>query len=132
MNGKGVRVLRETGRTILSEEKEHIALMDWVRWHPILRHLMIHIPNEGRRSVQYAVKMKRMGLRKGVSDFFLPLPKGKFHGLWVELKRDSKAKKTEEQIEWLNKMRSLDYAAYFAYGFESAKDIITMYLDNKL
>lgn len=111
-----------------TETQEHIALMDWVNLHPVLKRLMIHIPNEGKRSPWLGAKLKRMGLRKGVSDFFLPFPRSKYHGLWIELKRDAKSAKTPEQIEWIDYMKALDYAAHFAYGFESAQSIILDYL----
>jgi hypothetical protein len=110
------------------EEEEHLAFMQWVKYNPEVRDLIIHIPNEGKRSVHYAQKLKRMGMRKGVSDFFLPLPTTKHHGLWIELKRFKGSRETPEQKEWIQRMRSMKYKAEFAYGCDHAKQILIDYL----
>lgn len=70
----------------------------------------------------------KIGLRKGVSDFFLPLPRKNLHGLWIELKRTKKAKVSKEQLAWLDKMNSLGYAAHIAYGWVHAMNIVCAYL----
>src|ERR1044072_2253058 len=109
---------------IPTEQQEHFALMHWIKTQPNIRGLIIHIRNEGRRDVKYGNKLKRMGLRAGVSDFFLPLPTKMYHGLWIELKRKKGSRESDEQKAWLLKMRALDYCACFAYGWEDARDII--------
>lgn len=71
-----------------------------------------------------------MGLRKGVSDFFIPLPmpeKG-FHGLWIELKRSKGGKTTDEQYEWLERMIKMGYAGYVAHGWVHAAEIVRSYM----
>lgn len=67
-------------------------------------------------------------MRRGVSDFFLPLPKKSYHGLWIELKRKKKYVISKEQKEWIERMRLLNYRAEFAYGFEDAKKIVEEYM----
>lgn len=105
--------------------------MNWIRTQPLLRDVVIHIPNEGRRDVKYGNKLKRMGLRAGVSDFFIPIPTKSHHGLWIELKRRKGSRESDEQKSWIHKMRSLDYAACFAYGWEDAREIILLYLKDQ-
>lgn len=111
-----------------SEDEEHQAFMQWVQHNPTIKDLIFHIPNEGKRSFYMGKKLQRMGMRKGVSDFFLPLPTKKYHGLWIELKRTRGAKETIEQREWIIKMRQLNYHAEFAYGAEHAIQVIKQYL----
>lgn len=110
-----------------TEYQEQVALMKWVATQPLLRELFIHIPNEGKRSPIAGAHLKRMGMRKGVSDNFLALPRKGYHGLWMELKRLKGAKETPEQKDWINKMLELNYAAHFAYGWENARDILLQY-----
>lgn len=116
---------------IPTEQQEHLALMNWVKTQPQIRDVIIHIPNEGKREVRFGNKLKRMGMRAGVSDFFLPIPTSLHHGLWLELKRKKGSRESDEQKAWVHKMRALDYCAVFAYGWENARDLILMYLSAK-
>lgn len=86
-----------------------------------------------------AMKQKRQnGGRRGWPDMFLAEPENGLHGLFIELKKaGTRLKKKdgtwasshlEEQNEVLNQLQKKGYAAYFAIGFEEAKDIIDDYL----
>jgi hypothetical protein len=69
---------------------------------------------------------------------FIAEPAKGCHGLFIELKREgTRLKKKdgtwasahlEEQNEVLNQLQKKGYAAYFAVGFEEAKQIIDDYL----
>ena len=50
----------------------------------IFRHY--HIADEGKRSVQYQIKLKKMGFRAGAPDLVIEYPSGKL--LYVELKNE--------------------------------------------
>ena len=43
-----------------------------------------HVPNEGKRSISYHAKMKKMGLKAGVPDFIIEYPQAKL--IYIELK----------------------------------------------
>jgi hypothetical protein len=109
---------------------EQEALFRWVRFSlgkwPELR-LLYHIPNEGRRSVAAGAAMKRQGLRAGVPDLCLPVARGGFHALYIELKAVG-GKPTGKQEEWLEELRAQDNAAYVAYGWEQAAERIQTYM----
>ena len=86
-----------------------------------------------------AMKQKRQnGGRRGWPDLFIAESKNGLHGLMIELKKaGTRLKKKdgtwasshlEEQNEVLNKLQKKGYAAYFAVGFEEAKEIIDEYL----
>ena len=51
----------------------------------IFRHF--HVANEGKRSIQYLIKLKKMGFRAGVPDFIIEYPNAKI--LYVELKNET-------------------------------------------
>jgi hypothetical protein len=117
-------------KLIATEEQEHLALMQWARLHPICKEYLIHIPNGGYRHKGEAKKLKAMGVKAGVSDFFLAYPCSLYsYGLWIELKRNNLlCKPTVLQQKWLIKMKDAGYVSAVAYGWEHAKQIIEDYL----
>ena len=116
------------------ETQEQIALMMWCEFqknvHPELD-LIFHILNEGKRSVRTGAELKRMGMKKGVPDICLPVPKGTYHGLWIELKADKTKRATKEQKEWLIKLTEQGYKAVVCYGADDAVTVIKEYLNLK-
>jgi len=89
------------------------------------------VPNGGKRNKREAARLKRMGVRAGVHDYFLPVPMGIYHGLWVELKPDVKGyypSVSDKQREWRTKMRDRDYAAFVVKGWERAIFLFETYL----
>lgn len=114
-----------------TEEQEQMAVIEWrdlmVNQFPELR-LLIHIGNGGLRSKPEAVRFKKMGVHPGVSDLFLPVARGGFHGLWVEMKRQKGGKLSEPQKQWIDDMTAEHYLAVRADGAEAACDVIYKYL----
>lgn len=110
------------------EDNECMALMEWAHYHSICKKYLIHIANEGKRTPQYGHKLKKMGLKKGVSDYFLAYPHNGYAGLWIELKAHALSRSTPEQIEWIEDMKSVGYQGYIVYDWERAKDLILDYL----
>jgi hypothetical protein len=100
---------------------------------------LIKIPNEGKRSLSTARKMKREGLKKGVSDLFfaywstrkesIPLMSDLYFGLWIEVKSKN-GKVTKEQDIWLARMFMTGYAAKVVRsvdeGIQAIKDYLGM------
>lgn len=111
-----------------TERQEHLLLMKWFRDHPLLSPLVIHIANEYDGGGLKGMMRKALGVRAGVSDFFVPFPCSDKHGLWIELKRKKGSKVTPEQLDWLAKMRNLGYAGHIAYGCVHAIKLIEDYL----
>ena len=76
--------------TVHEEDAEQQALFEWAAYqkckYPELE-CMYHIPNEGKRSPQTGAKLKRMGLSPGVPDICLPVARGGYSALYIELKR---------------------------------------------
>lgn len=99
-NSPGGKPLRKRAQP---EHVMQVALFKWaaVKAHefPELR-LMFAIPNGGARNAAVAARLKAEGVRAGVPDIFLPAPRGRFHGLWLELKA-GKNKPSVVQNDWL-------------------------------
>ena len=114
----------------MSEDEEQIALFRWTEYQknrvPELE-LLFHIPNEGKRSPQVGSKMKKMGMKAGVPDLFFPVPRGKYHGLFIELKA-GKGRATENQKAWLKRLSRQGYCAAICYGWQEAANCIQEYL----
>lgn len=116
------------------EDNEQILLFDWAAAqsgkYPELS-LLFHIPNGGKRNAREAERFKRMGVKAGVPDLFLPVPRGKFHGLFVELK-SAKGKLSDYQRQWLSELAASGYAACVCFGFDEAQRDILNYLEGRL
>lgn len=110
------------------EQIDHINLVNWFRYtYPELADDLIHIANERSCSPQHGRLLKRLGVKKGVSDLFLSYPINNYHGLWVELKV-GKGKLSPEQIEFLERKAQRGYQAIAVWGFDAAKEYILTYL----
>lgn len=84
------------------------------------------------------VKLKKMGVRKGVSDLFIPEPSDIYNGLWIELKRDkttsgsAKNYPDPDQREFLSLMHDRDYAVVVAWNLEEFIAYVNAYFKNQL
>ena len=114
-----------------TESEEQQALFEWINFnkghYPELK-LMHHTPNEGKRSVSTGAKMKREGLVSGVPDIHLPVAKGKYHSLDIELKRVKHSKISKEQEAFIRLLNMYDNFAIICYGWEQAIKVIEWYL----
>lgn len=109
------------------ESEEQTALFQWAAYVPDLK-WMFAIPNGGTRNPREARNLKRQGVKAGVSDIFLPLPRGKYHGLFIEMKVKGN-KPTEKQLDFLKYAQEWGYMVKVAYGFREAQKTILDYLN---
>lgn len=89
----------------------------------------VHIPNESKRSAAYGAKMKRMGLRKGFPDLFIPMARQGFHGLFIELKVDKSSRVQPEQKTWIVYLNEHGYKATICCGADEAIEEIKKYME---
>lgn len=117
-------------KKIFHEDAEAQALWQWAQHIPLLRDHLYHIPNGGKRGMIEAAMMKGMGVRKGVSDYHLPIARKGYIGLWIELKAPlpHRSRITDEQRDWIQRMRSAGHAAFICLGCEEAMERIKWYL----
>ncbi len=115
---------------IQHEASEQTILFNWARAarfeYPEIN-LLYHIPNGGKRNASEAAHLKQQGVKAGVPDLCLPVARGKYHGLYIELKY-GKNKPTENQRQWITDLRTQGYIAEVCYGWQQAVDLITKYL----
>lgn len=117
-----------------SESAEQIALFRWADFmqnkYPGLD-MMFHIPNGGKRSKTEAARFKHEGVKAGVPDIFLPVPKQNFHGMFIEMKV-GKNKTTENQKEWIKKLKQNNYYVVVCYDWETASKEIENYMKGNI
>ncbi len=116
---------------IQHEAQEQTTLFEWAGLqrgkYPKLDD-MFHIANGGYRDPREAANLKRQGVKAGVPDICLPVARGGYHGLYIELKY-GKNKPTLEQQVWLGRLLRNGYEAKVCYGWEQAKNEIIKYLN---
>ena len=122
---------RAATTTYPTEDAEQMALFRWASLaapvHPELA-LLFHIPNGGSRGKAEAGRFRAMGVKAGVPDLFLPVPRGGYHGLFVEMKRTKGGRVSREQQAWLEALRFRGYAAAVCRGWEVAARVIEWYI----
>ena len=117
--------------SVVPEDFEQELVMRWAEgqagnWPELA--LLHHIPNGGKRGKSEAAKLKRMGVKRGVPDLCLPVPRGAFIGLYVEMKKLSGGRLSPEQRTWLNKLAAQGHMVTVAQGHEQAITVIRDYL----
>ena len=117
-------------RAMPSEHAEQKALFQWVELqygkYPELK-LLYAIPNGGKRHVVTAMKMKAEGVRPGVPDIHLPVPRNGFSGLWIEMKRKG-SKPTPAQMDWATALSFYGHKWRLCYSWREAGAEIEEYL----
>lgn len=89
---------------------------------------MFHIPNGGKRSATEARRFQAEGVKAGVPDIFLPVPRHEYHGMFIEMKRRQGGKISDHQEEWLESLADQGYAVKVCYGWEEAAEALEEYL----
>ena len=114
----------------ISEHQEQVMLITWFRMQ--YKQYKLHlwaIPNGGSRHIVTAVNLKAEGVLAGVSDLFLMIPKGEYHGMFIEMKAKA-GKVSDSQKEFMAAASSINYKTVVCYGFDEAKEAITKYLQD--
>lgn len=115
----------------MSEHTEQAALIDWAeRLTPRLPELglLYAIANAGAGGQRgQAGKMKAEGVKRGVPDLCLPVARGGYHGLYIELKATG-GTLSAEQKQWIAGLRGGGYCAEVCVGTVAAAEAIERYL----
>lgn len=124
-----------------SEGSHQTAFFAWCatakKEHPDLE-WCYHVPNgdsrgDKRSAMITGARLKAQGVKAGVPDIGLDVARKGFHGLRIELKRPGieRAKNggcSDEQICWIDRLRSQGYCVEIAYSWIDAKNILLWYL----
>lgn len=80
------------------EHQLQAAFFEWLELkHPEINEVTFSVPNGVRCSRSQAVKLIKEGLKAGVPDVFMGVPRGTFPGLFIEFKiKPNKPSKVQE------------------------------------
>lgn len=115
-----------------SERQHQQAVMKWAR-QPSIRErwpelaLLHHIKNETTGGAAEVAADKAMGVKKGVPDLCLPVARGGFHGLYIEMKTPS-GKASAAQRWWVTRLTEQGYRAVVCHGYDAAVAELCWYL----
>ena len=107
-----------------------------IRWSMAVRGkypelaLLFHIPNGGSRDVREAAHMKEQGVKAGVPDLFLPVPRRGYHGLFIEMKTPT-GRVSPDQKWWQAELECQGYVSAVCRGWEEAVGVIEWYLEKE-
>ncbi len=131
-------VARSTSAAVLpdmrSEYEHQVALIDqcFKAWalkpgrFPGLN--LIHASaNGGLRRQGVAGQLKASGVQDGFPDLELPVARGGFFGLYIELKRPVTGTLSESQAAWRDALRAQGYKSHVCFGQAEAWDVIDAY-----
>ncbi len=113
-----------------SEAQHQANVIAWSRLHrgeyPELAGLY-HIPNGGRRDAVEARHLKEQGVKAGVPDLCLPVPRRGYHGLYIEMKTE-RGHTSPEQEWWGEWLRGQGCLWRVCHGWQAAVDLLAWYL----
>ena len=122
-------------KPLVYSETEHChqkTLIDWwryeCRYYGCDERLLFAVPNGGLRSKATAAILKREGVRPGVPDLFLAVPRGTVPGLFVEMKT-GRGVVRDVQLSFMELLRERGYRCVVARGFGEARRAIIEYLE---
>lgn len=94
-----------------------------------------HIPNGGARGDDAKTRairgnaLKAEGVKVGVADLFLPVKRGEYSGLYIEMKKPGKIKTTsKEQDEFGEFVKAQGFGWIVCDNWESAVQVLQDYL----
>lgn len=124
-----------------TEFSHQCALFCWAALatgkYPELRWFHAIKNEEKSGSVVVGARSKQSGIKSGVSDTLLPVRRGDYSGLYIEMKRPSRKPKTKRgkggvsdaQLEFGRFVQTQGFGFMVCYGWEEARDVIIQYLE---
>lgn len=103
-----------------------------VEWCDAVGVPVFHVPNGGSRHPAEAAHLKAQGVKPGVPDLCVPVARGGYHGLFIEMKRTKGGRVTEAQDRWIRLLREQGYCAWCCHGADNAIALVEMYLSGEI
>lgn len=116
----------------MTESQYQNAVFKWSR-QPAVRQkwpelkLLFHIKNETKEGVRQVAIDRYLGVKKGVPDLFLPVVRGAYHGLFIEMKTE-KGRTSPEQEWWGEQLSMGGYLFRVCHGWKAAVQTLEQYL----
>lgn len=116
----------------MTEAQEQISVMKWSRQPSIRRRwpeleLLHHVKNETGGGARQVAVDRAMGVKKGVPDLSLPVARGRYHGLYIEMKTAS-GRASPAQKWWGEQLAAQGYFWEVCHGWQAAAAALEWYL----
>ena len=96
-----------------------------------------------KMTIGQAKQMKALQSPGAYPDLFIAEPKGGYHGLYLEIKKDldvlftkklelRKNEHIQDQAEMIERLNDKGYLATFVWGFDRAKEVIDRYMNDSI
>lgn len=109
---------------------EHVLQVECLRWlrlaYPSV--LCYAIPNGGQRNAIVAAKLKEEGATAGIPDMHIPIPKGGYASLYIEMKNGKAGRLSEHQKEMIQRLQAFGNKVVVCRTFDEFRKEITNYL----
>lgn len=119
---------------LTGEDAIQVEIVQWARKEELRRKelsLLYHIPNGGARSRSQGMKFKALGVRPGVPDLYLPVARGGYFGLWLEVKDGDKGVVSDVQKLWHARLKEEGHCVGVIRTVKEGIDALTAYLNLK-
>lgn len=120
------------GRNVADEHAEQAALCRWWAMYAarmgIPERLLFAIPNGGRRDAVTGARLKAEGVRAGVPDMFLAVPRKNAPGLFLELKKAKGGQVSGSQKQMHHELAEAGYPVCVCRGWDQARRAIENYM----
>lgn len=122
---------------VLASPSEDTIQAQVIRWanlqagvYPELARLF-HVPNGGQRHAAVAAKLVGQGVKAGVPDLCLPVPRFGCPGLWIEMKT-ADGRVSTNQKDWIAYLKDAGYRVEVCRSFDQARTVLLDYLNPKV
>jgi len=117
-------------RSVPTETQECYAFVEWCRKHAVP---VAHFINEGKRGFVQVYHLHKMGMAKGIPDYFIPVCRKGLGGVFIEMKRNmrytpSAMAKWGDQLAWIELLQNNGYKAQMCFGARDAIVLLADYL----
>ncbi|MCG3884160.1 VRR-NUC domain-containing protein [Photobacterium leiognathi] len=85
------------------------------------------VPNGGLRAKRTAAELLHEGVKDGVPDMQISVPRGKYHGMYLEVKTDT-GRPSSHQLKRVSKLCEQGYYAVVCKGFDECWQAINKYV----
>lgn len=112
-----------------AEQRAFFAWLNYMKYSQAINtaHLVFAIPNGGERGKAAAGRFKAEGVKAGVPDTLYPVPRSRYAGLFLELKKVKDGVASSKQKQWHIDLREQHYAVAICWGWRAAVDCFLAY-----
>lgn len=97
---------KNRGKSAATEHALQVACLRWLHFtYPQV--LCYAIPNGAYKSHSAAISMKQEGLTSGIPDLHIPIARGGYHSLYIEMKNGKAGRLSDTQKAMIQKLQSL-------------------------